>query len=186
MCLKSIEFRTTPKGVVMVEKEGQDPFELSQGSPFVEEALDYIQEFYTEAHEDLKEAYKQYRGTGAFYDFLRVRRFVKCNFGEHDNIHDLDTERGAHFEFVHCPLRGECKYENRICNPKFNSTLSPRVLEVMKHCYEGRTDSEIADLLCISIFTVENHRKSAFRKLNIHSMAEFNRFAASTNLFKQL
>ena len=51
-------------------------------------------------------------------------------------------------------------------------------------CYEGKDDGEIAERLFISINTVANHRKAAFKKLGVHNMGEFNRYAAVNNIFK--
>ena len=48
----------------------------------------------------------------------------------------------------------------------------------------GKKDEEIAEALFISSHTVKNHRKNVFRKLSIHSMAEFMRYANEKNLFK--
>ena len=37
---------------------------------------------------------------------------------------------------------------------------------------------------CSSSHTINNHRRNSFRKLGVHSMAEFNRYAAEKGLFK--
>ena len=42
----------------------------------------------------------------------------------------------------------------------------------------------IAEKLFISLNTVNNHRKNSFRKVGVHSMAEFMRYAMTNNLFK--
>ena len=116
---------------------------------------------------------------------MAVRRFIKCNLGVYDNMIDLDEHWNFKFEFVSCPLRGECKYDKIICSPQFDSKLSDRQLEVMELIYKGMTDSEIADKLFISLNTVNNHRKNSFRKLGIHSVTEFMRLANRTNMFNQ-
>ena len=54
----------------------------------------------------------------------------------------------------------------------------------MRLCYYGKSDEEIAEQLFLSTHTVKNHRKNTFRKLNIHTMAEFMRYANDKNLFK--
>lgn len=95
---------------------------------------------------------------------MAVRRFIKCNFGLYDNVIDIDENWNFRFEFVGCPLRGECKSDKIICAPKFNSKLSDRQLEVMRLLYEGKSDSEIADRLFISLNTVNNHRKTVLEK----------------------
>ena len=54
----------------------------------------------------------------------------------------------------------------------------------MRLCYEGVSDKEIADRMFLSTHTVINHRRNSFRKLGVHSMAEFNRYAADKGLFR--
>jgi DNA-binding NarL/FixJ family response regulator len=60
--------------------------------------------------------------------------------------------------------------------------LSPRELEVIRLIRYGKTTKEIADLLSLSNFTVETHRKNIFRKLEIKNMAELVAFATSLDL----
>jgi DNA-binding NarL/FixJ family response regulator len=60
--------------------------------------------------------------------------------------------------------------------------LSPREQEIMRLLAEGAPKSEIADQLCISIKTVENHRTNIMRKLNIHNSMELVRYAARLGL----
>lgn len=50
--------------------------------------------------------------------------------------------------------------------------LSDRELEVLTHIAKGYSTKEIATCLFISENTVENHRKSLFRKLQVKNMAE--------------
>jgi DNA-binding NarL/FixJ family response regulator len=52
----------------------------------------------------------------------------------------------------------------------------------MRLLAEGVPKSEIADQLCISIKTVENHRTNIMRKLNIHNSMELIRYAARLGL----
>ena len=62
------------------------------------------------------------------------------------------------------------------------SQLTPREQEIMRMLAEGSSKSEIAESLCISIKTVENHRANIMRKLNIHSAMELVRYAARLGL----
>ena len=55
--------------------------------------------------------------------------------------------------------------------------LSPREREILQAFAEGKTTSQIADLLHISVKTVETHRKKIMDKLNLHSIAELTKFA---------
>lgn len=186
MGICSMEFFNTPEGDVMIRKHGESERVLSQKDrEFIGAFISAINEFYPEAYKALGETYKKSALNRDYYQFLIVKRFIRCNFGAFDNVQDVDASGAFRFEFVSCPLKGECKHDGIICTPKFNSTLSSRELEVMKLAYEGRTDEHIAETLYIALNTVNNHRKNAFRKLDVHSMPEFMRYAERHNLFKK-
>ena len=60
--------------------------------------------------------------------------------------------------------------------------LTPRDQEIMRMLAEGLPNSEIADRLCISIKTVENHRSNCMKKLDLHSAMDLVRYAAKLGL----
>lgn len=150
----------------------------------VKETLDIIRNCYPGAYKALMECYKKSAGNIPYFQFLMVNRFCKCNFGSLDSTHkDIDASGHFHFERPNCPLRGECKYENVICNPTFNSRLSDAELRVMKLVYEGLSNEEVADKLYLSPHTVKNHIKSVYLKLGIHEKSEFIQYAHNNHLF---
>lgn len=51
-------------------------------------------------------------------------------------------------------------------------SMTSREREVLSQLANGRTNSEIADQLAISVKTVEKHRASLMSKLGVHSIAE--------------
>jgi DNA-binding NarL/FixJ family response regulator len=55
--------------------------------------------------------------------------------------------------------------------------LTTREREVVRLIAEGKSSREIADLLCISIRTAENHRANIMRKLNLNKAADLVRYA---------
>lgn len=57
------------------------------------------------------------------------------------------------------------------------SVLTPRELEVLKLVAEGRTNQEIANLLVLSIKTVQAHRANVMDKLGLHDITHLVRFA---------
>ncbi len=61
-------------------------------------------------------------------------------------------------------------------------TLTPREQEVMRLLAEGLSTKEVAEKLFISPKTVENHRGSIMRKLDLHSSLELFRFAVKIGL----
>ncbi len=56
-------------------------------------------------------------------------------------------------------------------------SLTEREREVLKLVVEGFTAKEIANMLCISIKTVEWHKGSLMNKLNIHNKTDLIKFA---------
>ena len=61
-------------------------------------------------------------------------------------------------------------------------TLTSREQEVMGLLAEGLNPRQIADRLCISLKTVENHRSNIMNKLDLHSLHELVRYAARLGL----
>ncbi|BBO72868.1 DNA-binding response regulator [Desulfosarcina widdelii] len=60
--------------------------------------------------------------------------------------------------------------------------LTPREQEIMRMLAEGIAKTEIADRLCISVKTVENHRSNIMKKLDLHSTMDLVRYAAKLGL----
>ena len=60
--------------------------------------------------------------------------------------------------------------------------LTAREQEVMVLLAEGLSTSQVADKLFISPKTVENHRSSIMRKLELHNIVELTRYAAKLGL----
>ena len=144
--------------------------------------LDNSKSFYPDQYDALEKEYSKSSANKLYYDFLRARRIVNCCFGENDCKVDLD--RGViNFELVKCPRMAECKYYKIICQPKFNTKLSERESEVMKLYYNNVLTEDIAEKLFISIHTVNNHRKNALRKLNLHSIEEFIAYAFKKKMY---
>ena len=60
--------------------------------------------------------------------------------------------------------------------------LTSRERETVQRLAEGRTNKEIATELGIAVKTVESHRISIMRKLNVHSLSELVRYAIRNGL----
>jgi DNA-binding NarL/FixJ family response regulator len=61
-------------------------------------------------------------------------------------------------------------------------TLTQREREILKLVAEGHKNKEIADLLCISLKTVEKHRANLMEKLDLHNVASLTALAAEKGL----
>jgi DNA-binding NarL/FixJ family response regulator len=55
--------------------------------------------------------------------------------------------------------------------------LTTREREVLQLLAEGKNNKEVANLLNLSLYTVETHRSNIFQKLNLHSGAELILYA---------
>ncbi len=69
--------------------------------------------------------------------------------------------------------------------PLVNATtagLSPREREVLRLLADGKATSQIANLLFISVKTVETHRRKIMQKLHLHSVAELTKYAIRAGL----
>ena len=64
-------------------------------------------------------------------------------------------------------------------------TLSQRERQILKLVAEGYRNREIADLLCISIKTVERHRSNLMEKLDLHDVASLTALAAEKGLINE-
>jgi DNA-binding NarL/FixJ family response regulator len=62
------------------------------------------------------------------------------------------------------------------------SMLTAREREVVQLIAEGNSNKKIAQLLSISVKTVETHRSASMRKLDIHSTADLVRYAVRHKL----
>ncbi len=65
-----------------------------------------------------------------------------------------------------------------------HSKLTDREIEVLKLIAEGRSNQEIADMLCLSVKTVTGHRTNIMEKLDIHSRTELVKYAIRTGLIQ--
>jgi DNA-binding NarL/FixJ family response regulator len=61
-------------------------------------------------------------------------------------------------------------------------SLTPRETEILEHIVRGETGPEIAQVLGLSIKTVEWHRSNLMSKLDVHNAAELVRFALQQGL----
>jgi DNA-binding NarL/FixJ family response regulator len=64
-------------------------------------------------------------------------------------------------------------------------TLTQREREILKLIAEGHKNKDIADLLCISVKTVEKHRANLMEKLGLHNVAALTALAAEKGLINK-
>ncbi len=67
-------------------------------------------------------------------------------------------------------------------SPSAFSLLTAREREVLQLMAEGKSTTQIAECLCVSVKTVEAHRKQIMNKSGIHSVAELTKYAIRQGL----
>jgi DNA-binding NarL/FixJ family response regulator len=63
-------------------------------------------------------------------------------------------------------------------------TLSPREREILQLIAEGKTSREIADILNLSIKTVQSHRTSLMQKLDLHDRGDLIKYAIQKKIIE--
>jgi two-component system response regulator NreC len=88
--------------------------------------------------------------------------------------------------YVH-PAMTRALLEDRVSMPTDTrvtiEALTPREVEVLRLIAQGYTNRQMADLLTLSVRTVESHRAHLMAKLDLHSRVELVRYAAQHGLF---
>ena len=79
-------------------------------------------------------------------------------------------------------LREKLERVRRGEEPGRASTLTPRETEIAKLVAEGHSSQEIAELLVISLKTVERHRANILEKLQIRDRVDLTRYAIRQGL----
>lgn len=89
-------------------------------------------------------------------------------------------------EAMHCVASGNKYYcsgidciRNDISRRGRNAMISDREMEVLKLIAEGKVTNEIAEKLCVSVNTVDTHRRHLMDKLDVRNAAELVMVALS-------
>jgi len=81
-------------------------------------------------------------------------------------------------------LSFEKKSENfKKDNYQLLKELTDREIDILKLLVKGNTNKQIADVLCISVLTVQTHRKNIYQKLQLKGVNELVSFAYENNLY---
>lgn len=104
-----------------------------------------------------------------FSPYNTMLRFALCLY----NL-DFDQSQTASSTFLIInSVRGEIAVEDKL---NYKNILSPREMEVLKYVGEGYFSKEIAEILSISINTVNRHRQNILEKLKVkNSLSAFNK-----------
>ena len=171
MELRNIEFTTQPNGEVEIRTQKTISTLKESDREFITAFLDVWEERYPTAVKNKKIRYAKLAGNKWNFEFHIVRGLIKCNLGGNDNKMDIDEFGNFHFEYVQCPLAGECFEWRESCFPKENLAITDKELRVLEQIALGLKVIEIADVLCLSKFTIEKHTNNMLRKLSVHNNA---------------
>ena len=75
------------------------------------------------------------------------------------------------------PMISSCELHSINKKKEKENILSPREIEILQLIAEGYTNQKIAEKLCISVRTVDTHRKKIMIKLGIHNTAGLVKYA---------
>lgn len=107
-----------------------------------------------------------------------TRQYIYCRFGGIDFEPDINANREVQYaEFFDCGLRGQCKYEGKLCcNIKVDyGHITKTEIEYLKRV--GKSNKVIADEMNISVDTVSSHSQNIMRKTGLGSKVELAIFA---------
>jgi DNA-binding NarL/FixJ family response regulator len=68
--------------------------------------------------------------------------------------------------------------------PPASDELTPREREVLQLIAEGHTSKAIADMLCLSVKTVQAHRTSLMQKLDLHDRGDLIKYAIQKKIIE--
>lgn len=169
---------------VWVRKEDGETFRYTENDTEITKLIyDKLESFYPKALVELRKICKESSYCTNYFRHRVALRFCRCNFGVIDNNPDINRMGQFTLEHVTCPLRGECRHENIVCNPEFNHNITAGEMRVMELLYRNVTIEDVADKLCLSPHTARNHKRNAMTRLGLHSMTEFVHYAHEHKLF---
>ncbi|MEM6684545.1 MAG: response regulator transcription factor [Bacteroidota bacterium] len=100
------------------------------------------------------------------------------------------TSKNMLIEAIQKVAKGENFYDPRLTTILLNDSqktvqqkeieqvkLTPREIDILKLIAQNKKTKEIADILFISVNTVQSHKKNLYSKLNIHSVSELVAYA---------
>ena len=107
-----------------------------------------------------------------------------------------DAGKDQFIEAIHAIMNGKTYFDSRVTAVVMNSLqpqkkvensltpLTPREKEIVKLIAEGKSTSEIAAMVHLSLLTVETHRKNIYTKLGMNKIASLVRYAIDEGLLE--
>ncbi len=117
-----------------------------------------------------------------------ARAYILKNSAEADLIRAIRTVSEGKSFFS--PVIGKTlleDYVRRIRDKEVEDSydlLTPREKEILQLLAEGRTNKEVANILKLSLYTVETHRGNILEKLNLHGGPELTLYAVRKGIIQ--
>ena len=179
---RNIEFQLDSDGVIVKTSEGVHMFDEHADRELICEMKERIMNDYPDAYNALINFYQKSIANKTYFDYLIVRRFIKCNFMRSDKTTvDIDDEGNWHLEEPLCPMAGECEGYHVVCFCKMTNILTKREMTIISEYASGKQESEIAEELYISAKTVHNTITKAYKKINVRNRAQANQYVIQNN-----
>lgn len=169
---KGIEFMID--GINVIIKQGDELHVMSETADrdLITSIRDRIATDYPDAYHQLLNWYKKASLNKPYFDFLLVRRFIKCNFMRSDKtLMDIDEEGNFNTEEPICPIAGECEGYGIVCFCKMTSVLTEEERKVLNMYTQGMSNETIAEELYLSPHTIHNTVVRAYRKIKVKNKA---------------
>lgn len=141
-----------------------------------------IERVYPEAYRCLYQEHVKSERNKLFHQYLITEHFIRCNFGSNDTLsYDIDGGR-MNLERVSCPMRGICRHENVVCNPRIASPFFPKEEVVAKIFARGYVASEIAKILGKSKNTIQAQLRNMTHRLGLKTSRDIIKVVHQLNL----
>lgn len=172
--IEGVEY-TVNRGDVLVRELNENPYILTPTHRHIISAeLEYMENEWPDALKALELRYHNSRQNRMFFEFQIVRQWIKCHFGQSDEMLDIDENGNRNFEPCYCPKRGECESCDlfRVCYPVRSTKLTKSEISVLRLFVAGFDETQIADTLCNSVNTVKKHRMNMLKRLGLHKTTQ--------------
>lgn len=124
------------------------------------------------------------------FDYNSKNRFSRFNKGKYDPFGYEHTKNKSNNNYLlhrknrlrHKLYRIQKEFDFAKNNIHFYQQLTPREKEIIQLLTRGKNNPEIANYLCISRLTVEQHRKHINQKLKIESFSKLIHFSYAFDL----
>lgn len=98
-----------------------------------------------------------------------IQRIKEIHHSNKENPHSTTISQ---FPFPHISGTSQTLGEKKNSGSGSKENLTKRELAIIQELITGKPTKTLADILCISPYTLETHKKNIFRKLKVNSVGE--------------